>query len=39
MSCHWVGNSKIKPIDVDEFFYRKAFNDETYSTLKVNDQN
>ena len=29
---------KIKPIDVDEYLKRKAFNNEMDSTLKVNDQ-
>ena len=24
MTCHWVGHSKMKPIDVDEFFNIKA---------------
>ena len=38
ISCHWVGHSKMRPIDVDEFFKRKSFNYETYQTLKFNDQ-
>lgn len=32
MTCHWVGNSKIKPIDADEFFNRKTvINELKYS--------
>ena len=28
LSCHWVGYSKINPIDVDKLFKRKVLNDE-----------
>ena len=38
ISCHWVGYSKINPIDVAELFKIKAYNDEKDSTLKVDDQ-
>ena len=35
MPFNWVGHSKINPIDVDELFRIKAFNDETDSEIKV----
>ena len=35
MTYDWVGHSKMKPVDVEEFFKRKGFNKETYSTQKV----
>ena len=37
MISHWVGESKMKPIGVDDFFQRKASNNETYSTLNSNE--
>ena len=38
MSFHCVVHYNMKPIDVDELFKRGDFNNETYSTLKVNAQ-
>ena len=37
MISHWVGESKMKPIGVDDFFKRKASNNEKYSTLNSNE--
>ena len=37
ITFHWVGHSKIKPIGVDEFFKRKAFNNESDSTVNINE--
>ena len=33
MTNHWVGNSKTKPINVDELFYRKFIINELESSL------
>ena len=38
MSYHRVGHSKINQIEIDGLFKIKALNNETDSTLKVNEQ-
>ena len=38
MTCNWVGNSKMKPIDADELFNRKEIINELESSLNKNDQ-
>ena len=35
ISCHWVGHSKMKPIDFDKLFKRKSKNDENDYEIKV----
>ena len=35
MTYDWVVHSKMKPIEVDEWFKRKAFKNELGSTLNV----
>ena len=37
MKNHWVGNSQIKPIDVDELFNIKVIIDKLGSSLNEND--
>ena len=32
---HWVVHLKTNPVDVDEFFKRKPFNDETDFQIKL----
>ena len=38
MTNHWVGNSKTKPINVDELFYRKFIINELESSLNNDDE-
>ena len=38
MTCHSVGHSKIKPLDVDKLFNRKVVINELESSLNINDQ-
>ena len=38
MVCHWVGRSKMKPIDVEELFNRKVVIDELETNLNDNDK-
>ena len=38
MTCHWVGNPKIKPIDVDELFDGGVIIDILESNLNDADE-
>ena len=38
MNIHWFGHSKMKPIDVDEFFYRKVIIDDLEYNLNNNEK-
>ena len=38
MTCHWFGHSKMNPVDINELFKRKAFNNATDTQNQVSEK-